>query len=314
MSSQRTSARSLPRWRRRRGPIMIRVLASMVFLVSLWARPAAAGDKKETDNTPDADTEHLFGFTEGSDIGERGEKEFEAESIGRFGRQGGSYAAVSTALEAKYTPADYFRMSGRVIVASYSLSGVPGFSDHDGLTLQGVALDLRYRVLDREKAPFGLTLAFEPLRGFADQASGAPADQSAGTFSLLVDKEIVPKRVFAAFNLLYEAEVTRVRGTDAIERESVLGARGAVAAQVQPGFYWGAELRYLRHYDGPALGSFTGDAVYAGPTLYAKLPRTWSLSAAWNVQIAGGRNGLPGSLDLADFERHQAKLRLGFTF
>jgi hypothetical protein len=293
---------------------MLHVLASIILFASAWARPASAEPRKMTDNAPDVDSEHLFGFTEGSDIGERGEKELEADSTGRFGRQGGTYNALSTALEAKYTPADYFRIAGSATVAAYSINGVPGFDDRRLLTLQEVALDLRYRVFDREKAPCGLTFVFEPHRGFADEASGAPADQYGGKFAALADKEIVPKTVFAAFNLLYDGEVTRPHGTGAVERDSILGAGAAIAAQVRPGLYWGTEVRYLRHYDGLAFGTFTGEAVYAGPTLYAKLAGAWRLSAAWNVQIAGGRNGLSSSLDLADFDRHQAKLRLGFSF
>ncbi len=49
------------------------------------------------------DTEHMFGFTEGSDIGEAGERELEAEPTGRFGKQDGSYNAVATGFQAKYT-------------------------------------------------------------------------------------------------------------------------------------------------------------------------------------------------------------------
>jgi hypothetical protein len=313
MSTQRTFARALSRWRRR-GSIMFHLVACVVFFSAAWARPVAADPKKPTDSTPDVDSEHLFGFTEGSDIGERGEKEFETDSTGRFGRQGGTYSVLSTALEGKYTPVDYFRIGGSATIAAYSLNGVPGFDDRRDPTLQEVALDLRYRVFDREKAPFGLTFALEPHRGFADEASGAPADQYGGKFSALVDKEIVAKRVFAAFNLLYDAEVTRPHGAGTVKRESTFGASAAVTAQMRPGLFCGAEVRYLRLYDGLAFGSFTGKAVYAGPTLYAKLPGTWWLSAAWNVQIAGGRNGLSSSLDLADFDRNQTKLRLGFTF
>lgn len=312
MSSQRAFARALPRWRR--GSIMLHVLASIILFASAWARPASAEPRKAGDNVPDVDSEHLFGFTDGSDIGERGEKELEADSTGRFGRQGGTYSALLTALEAKYTPVDYFRFAGSATIAGYSLNGVPGFDDRRDLTLQEVALDLRYRMFDREKAPFGLTFAFEPRRGFADEASGAPADQYGGRLSALVDTEIVPRRIFAAFNLLYDGEVTRPHGAGTVERDSILGAGAAIAAQVRPGLYWGTEVRYLRHYDGLAFGTFTGAAVYVGPTLHAKLAGAWWLSAAWNVQVAGGRNGLSSSLDLADFDRHQAKLRLGFTF
>jgi hypothetical protein len=313
MSSQRLFARALPR-RRRRRLTKLHVVACFLLFASAWARPATAEPKKPTDGTPDVDTEHLFGFTEGSDIGERREKEFETDSTGRFGRRGGTYSALSTALEGKYTPADYFRLGGSATIAAYSLNGVPGFDDRRDLILQAVALDLRYRLFDREKGPFGLTFSFEPHRGFADEASGAPADQYGGKLSALVDKEIVAKRVFAAFNLLYDAEVTRPHGVDTVERDSTLGASAAVTAQLQPGVFGGAEVRYLRLYDGLAFGSFTGAAMYAGPAFYAKLAGTWWLSAAWNVQIGGGRNGLSSSLDLADFDRHQAKLRLGFTF
>jgi hypothetical protein len=291
----------------------LHVLAFVVLLVSAWTRPATADPKRTTDDRRDVDSEHLFGFTEGSDIGPRGERELETDSTGRFGRQGGTYAAVATALEAKYTPLDYFRISGSATIASYSLDGVPGFEDHRAFLIQEVAVDARYRMLDRERAPFGLTFAFEPHRGFADETSGAPANQYGGKFSLLADADIVPRRVFAAFNLLYDPEVTRTHGDGAVVRESTVGADAAVAAQVRPGLFLGGEVRYLRHYDGLALENFTGQAVCAGPTLYAQLPGTWSLSAAWNVQIAGARSGLSTSLDLADFERNMAKLRLGFS-
>jgi hypothetical protein len=42
-------------------------------------------------------------------------------------------------------------------------------------------------------------------------------------------------------------------------------------------------------------------------------PRTRS-SAAWDFQIWGGAIAAPGALDLANFERRQAKFRLGFEF
>jgi hypothetical protein len=38
------------------------------------------------------------------------------------------------------------------------------------------------------------------------------------------------------------------------------------------------------------------------------------MSAAFNVQVWGGAVGVPGALDLANFERYQVKLRAGFEF
>jgi len=290
------------------------VLALVVFFASAWARPTAADPRKPGDAARDIDSEHLFGFTEGSDIGERGEREAEADSTGRFGKGGGSYAALSTAFEAKYTATDYFRVGMSATLAAYNLSGVPGFDDRNAVTVQDIAGDLRYRMLDREKAPIGLTFAFEPHWGFADNASGAPADRLGAKFSLLADSELVADRLYGALNLLYEPEQTRLHGSSEVARESTLTFGAAVAAQIRPGLFWGGEVRYLQRYDGLAFDSLAGQAVYAGPTFYAKLAKDWWISAAWNVQIAGGKPGLSSALDLTDFERHQAKLRLGFTF
>ena len=44
------------------------------------------------------DTEHLFGFTIGTDIGEVGEKEFESNTLSRLGKRAGSYSALSQSL------------------------------------------------------------------------------------------------------------------------------------------------------------------------------------------------------------------------
>src|SRR5262249_50303365 len=65
-----------------------------------------------------------------------------------------------------------------------------------------------------------------------------------------------------------------------------------------------------------ALGfdNFAGHGFFVGPTIYANLSeRSWILFA-WNVQIAGRSVDDPASLDLKNFERHQATLKFGFTF
>jgi len=85
------------------------LLIALSLLVATSSAHGAPG--KRADKIEDVDTEHMFGFTEGSDIGEAGEKELEADSTGRFGRFGGSYSNVATTLEAKYSFSDKFRLS-----------------------------------------------------------------------------------------------------------------------------------------------------------------------------------------------------------
>jgi hypothetical protein len=75
-----------------------------------------------------------------------------------------------------------------------------------------------------------------------------------------------------------------------------------------------ADLWYLRHYEGPTLGSFTGDAVYLGPTFFWKISPKTFVSASWEAQITGREIGGPSPLNLADFSRQRARLLLEFEF
>ena len=261
----------------------------LVLLAVLAAANAAHGaPAKRADKTAEVDTEHMFGFTEGSDIGEAGEKELEADSTGRFRRLGGSYSNVATALEAKYSLSDRLRLSAVATVAYYHIAGADGLDDRRQGALQSVSFDARYRLFDREHAPFGLTLSVEPHWGFTDETSGAPADQYGAELRLLADRELIAGRLFAALNVSYEPEQTRLRASGEMLRDSTLGVAAALALQVMPSVFIGAEARNLRHYEGLGLNSFAGQALYIGPTFYATFGRGYFLSAAWNV-----RSGVP---------------------
>jgi hypothetical protein len=295
-------------------------LGLLLGLASMWlagvATPgsASADSHKHADKAGEVDTEHMFGFTEGSDIGEAGEKELEVDSTGRFGKFDGSYNTVATALEAKYSFSDRFRLSVVARVAYYDITGVSVFDDRRQAALQSISFDARFRLFDREHAPFGLTLSVEPHRGFMDEMSGEGADQYGAEIRLLADRELIPGHLFAALNVSYEPEQARLRTSGEILRESLLGIGGALAMQVMPNVFIGAEARSLRQYDGLGLNSFAGQALYIGPTLYAIFGQGYFLSAAWNVQVWGAVAGTSGALDLVNFERHQAKLRVGVVF
>jgi hypothetical protein len=278
------------------------------------AGSASADSRKHADKAGEVDTEHMFGFTEGSDIGEAGEKELETDSTGRFGKLDGSYNTVATALEAKYSFSDRFRLSAVATVAYYDITGVSVFDDRRQAALQSISFDARFRLFDREHAPFGLTLSVEPHRGFMDEMSGEGADQYGAEIRLLADRELIPGRLFAALNVSYEPEQARLRASGETLRESLLGIGGALAMQVMPNVFIGAEARSLRQYDGLGLNSFAGQALYIGPTFYATFGQGYFLSAAWNVQVWDALAGSSGALDLVNFERHQAKLRLGVVF
>lgn len=313
MFSHCWSVRALPLRKAPRGALSRAIL--LVVLAVLVATSSARGDPgKRADKTGEVDTEHMFGFTEGSDIGEAGDKELEADSTGRFGKLGGSYNTVATTLEAKYNFSDRFRLSADATVAYYDITGVNAIDDRRQGALQSISFDARFRLFDREHAPFGLTLSVEPRRGFADEMSGEPADQYGAQVRVIADRELIAGRLFAAFNIIYEPEQTRLCASGETLRESTLGVGAALAMQVMPNVFVGAEARNLRRYDGLGLDGFAGQALYIGPTLYATFGERYFISAAWNVQVWGAVAGSSGALDLDNFERHHVKLRIGARF
>jgi hypothetical protein len=88
----------------------------------------------------------------------------------------------------------------------------------------------------------------------------------------------------------------------------------ALAFQIVPKVTIGADLCYLSHYDGAVFNSFTGDAVYLGPTFYWQIAPKILMSAAWEAQIAGREVGISSALDLTDFSRERARLLLEYEF
>jgi len=262
----------------------------------------------------DIDTEHLFGFLIGTDVGSVGEREFQSQTTGRFSKTGGSYRAINQELELEFVPANNFRIEVGSSFASYDINGVAGFEDRRQLDWQGVSLDLRYKLLDRNAAPFGLTFALETHADRIDDMTAAPARKYSTELTLALDRELIPNRVVAAFNLFYEPEWTHLFGMGTAQQESTAGGAVAVMAQIRPGFLIGGEVRYLRKYDGIGLEEFAGQALFAGPTAYLQLSERSRLTFAWSPQVWGRPAGSTAALDLVNFERHQARLIFGVNF
>jgi hypothetical protein len=260
------------------------------------------------------DTEHLFGFMIGTDVGSPGEREFQSQTTGRFSKSGGNYRAINQELELELVPAKNFRIEVGSAFASHDINGAAGFEDRRQLAWQGISVDLRYRFLDRDVAPFGLTLALETHADRIDDRTAALARRYSTELTLALDRELIPNRVVAAFNLLYEPEWTHLLATGLAEQESTVGAAVAVMTQIRPGFLIGGEVRYLRKYDGIGLEEFAGQALFAGPTAYLQLSERSRLTVAWSVQAWGRAAGSTAALDLVNFERHQARLIFGVNF
>ncbi|MGV7218547.1 hypothetical protein [Bradyrhizobium sp. UFLA05-112] len=260
------------------------------------------------------DTEHIFGFMIGSDVGNPGEREFQSQTTGRFGKGGGTYRAVGQEVEIELVPLPNFRVEIGSSVALHDITGVPDIDDRRQLNFQGFSLDLRYRLLDRENAPFGMTIAAESHGERIDEMTGAKARSYGTDFTLAFDREIIPNFAIGALNLIYQPEWTRFEIPDISDKSSTIGAAFAGMVRVHPNILLGGELRYFRQYEGIGLGDLAGQALFVGPTAYFQLSERSRLTASWSAQVWGRPAGTGANLDLVNFERHQARLVFGVNF
>lgn len=290
------------------------IITGVLLVASLGKAGPARADPRYDKRYDRIDTEYLFGFVTGTDIGEAGEKEIENTTVGRFGKGTGSYRALSHAVALEYVPVENLRLEMGAIGGYHAISGVNDLDDIRRGSFQGLSLEIRYRLLERERAGFGLALLAEPHWARIDETSGQPVDQFGADLAVLIDKELVPNRIVAAFNVFYTPEVAQSRVTGEWSREANLGVGAGLMAQISPGLFVGGEARYLRAYESLGLNDFAGHALFLGPNLFFKPAERWRVTASWAVQVAGRAVDDSGSLDLTNFERHQVRLRIGYEF
>src|SRR5580704_2013065 len=294
-------------WARKRLAALLREAAKPGLLLALAVIPTEA-------RTEPIETEHLFGFTIGTDVGQVGERELEGSVTGRFAKRDGSYLASESTMSAEFVSIANLRTEYTGSLVSYDISGVSGLTDQHYATIGGLSADFRYRFLDRATAPFGFALGAEPHWGRADEVTGEGVNQYGVDFVAAADWELVPDRIVAAFNLLYQPQTTRSKMSYTWSQESTAGFATGLMVQIRPGILVGGEARYLRQYDGLGLEVLAGQGFFVGPTIYVKLSEKAWITAAWSAQVAGRATASIGTLDPVNFERRQARLLFGVNF
>ncbi len=268
----------------------------MIFPAGLlWPGTAFAVDAEPPEKEK-IEIEHIFGFTEGTDIGDKGETEFESTTVARFGRPG-SYAAIGNESSFRDVVIDGLRLSFGGLTDYYNVHDMPGLADRSGFDFTGFSTEIRWQPLDRTTTPIGLALSITPQWQRVDELSGANAQGFAIPVALAVDAALIPNKLFTAFNLIYEPDYTRAgAGWD---YDSSLEVSAAASYAISKEVFVGAELRYL---DWHQQGLFTAHGLFAGPSVYWQLSEKVALKVALSTEIADEGSQGPG---LANFERNQ---------
>ena len=136
-----------------------------------WVSGAARAE--DANSWRDIETKYIFGFTTGSGIGLEGEKEFTVDSIGRFGKRDGHYAATETKYEFEFTPTQFIQIEFGALGATHNIGGVTDLDDRRQVALSGAFAEFRYLAIERTSSnPLAVTLAFEPTVRRIDETGG----------------------------------------------------------------------------------------------------------------------------------------------
>jgi hypothetical protein len=277
-------------------------------------QPGSPGASRDPGHQHDLETEHIFGMTSGADLGEKGEVATELESFAAFGKRAGRYVASSTHALLKYNLTDDFRITPSFTYATHGISAVPGLDDSRAAGISDAAFEIRYRLLDRHVAPFGLTVSLEPGIGRVDEVSGQRIRGYGWVLAAMMDKEFVTDRLYGAINLSYAGAASQPAAEALWSHDSEFSISVAMSYRFLPSVIAGFEVRHLQACEGAGLDRREGEALFVGPTFAVYLTKTLALSGAWSFQLSGKAVDAPGSLDLTNFERQHALLRLTAHF
>ncbi len=281
-------------------------------LACLWQGGAAYAE--DASSWRELETKYIFGFTTGSGIGLEGEKEFTIDTVGRFGKRDGHYAATETKYEYEFTPSQFVQIEFGALGSTHNIGAMSDLDGRNQAAFAGGFAEFRYLALERtSNNPLSVTVAFEPNVRLIDETSGDHVQNYEFETTINADLELMRNRLYAGFNLLYEPEVTKTF-FDETQREATFGGSAALSVRVLSNVVLGGEVWYLRHYDAIGLTAFTGDAVLMGPNLYIQFTPKMFMTAAWNEQVWGREVGNPVSLNLAEFQRHRARLKFAWEF
>jgi hypothetical protein len=284
-------------------------------LATSGAVPPAMAEQASSSRYYELETKYLFGFTEGTDIGAEGEKEIELETTAGFGMHGGTYRALEQELEFEQVPSQYWGYELSAHGIWNSINNVDGLDNRDSANFAGLSWKPKFLLVGRGPgSPIGLSISVQPEWGRIDGTGGGPETSFSMETKLAADTELIPNMLYAAVNLIYGPEIARAPQDSSWSRASEFGATAAMAYRVAPKVTLGGEVQYYRAYDGFGFDRFSGSALYIGPTLHIQFNPKVFLAAAWSAQVAGHADGEPGNLDLTNFTRQMANLKLGFEF
>ena len=289
------------------------------------------------DKSPEISTHYIFGFTYGTDIETEGRGEIlnitkvnagkrprtlkssNPVDVQTFMREGnaGIYSMIDNTLEFEHTISEDFQYAIGVMGAHPTIFGVEDIPNRHNVSLRGVLGEARYIMLRRtDKFPVGVSLHVEPQWGHISNVTGWAETLLESDNRLCVDAELLPKKLYAALNIMYTPQIFREITESKWIHSAYHGVMGAMTYFVAPKVGVGGGFQLLNRWVQPGTNvtDLQGTAFYLGPQAYVRVTNQLFLTVAWSRQLAGHAIHDPRPLDLANFTRDMARIQFGGEF
>ena len=256
----------------------------------------------------------IFGFTDPTDVGDKGDRGLALELSNLAGKRSGRYWSPTLKTQIGYTPADNFAIALSPFVTAHRIREVPDLDNRTSTRFDGFSGEVAYRFIERSQTnPLAATVSVEPRIARVDAVSGERVRAYANEFKLFLDTVVIPDTLYAAVNVNYS--LATQRGMDDTWADSSgTSVSAALTYQVTNRIFAGVDGRWLTAFSGAFLDDQTGWGVFAVPTLLFKITESAALNLVWTPQLAGRASGVDRPLDLDNFERHQFRAKFATSF
>lgn len=254
-----------------------------------------------------------YGFNVGTDTNDYGALSASLQYNGAYGTRFGDFAGHTVAAQISYGLLPCLEIGPYVFGGGVSNGGAFGLGNGGFF---GGGLEAKYKLLGRDTHGVGLT--FDLLI----QGAGNSGDYYAPTKStfdvipaIFLDKELIAGKLYGALNASYDFGWVDQTFAPLPKDYGVLRLGAALSYQLVDGFFIGADVNHYRKWFG---GREAGYATMLGPNFYWQATPKIAVTAAYNVQVAGKTTGpfvgVPGRLDLVNFNQHLLKVKLAYNF
>ena len=217
--------------------------------------PGSSADKDqkaEKSDKKDVDTEHLFGFTEGADAGEKGEQEVVLDTVTRVSKRRdgpgpSTYRVLDTRFAYQFNPIDKLSIEFSAFGTLRRQRNIVDLDDKSYGTFDGVSMEVKYQFLKGTKEqPLGLALEVRPRFTRILPVEGNGANIFDLESLLQLDVQVVPDKLWYGSNISFEPAAGRQRGGGPGYRSSTFLWSNVLVGRIGENTYFGPEVRYLR--------------------------------------------------------------------